>query len=84
MNNSIHDPMMALSCYLYNTSGEKFVDDIFGEVHPDYRREKSDLWVKSPSIAIGKLDWHNRNMLFQIAMQRHGKHAREDRESNER
>lgn len=69
--------MFALSCYIYDTSGAKFVQDIFPGRHLDYVREYVDLWSKSPSLAIGKLDFGNTQKLFALAWERHG-HAAEE------
>jgi hypothetical protein len=62
----------AVVSYIYNTSGVDFVRDIFGEVHPDYLREKAELWANSPAAAIGFLDWNNFQKFVQTAISRCG------------
>ena len=43
--------------YIYNTSGETFVEDVFDpKAHPSYLREKAVIWGKSPVRMIGLLD----------------------------
>lgn len=65
----------ALATYVYNTSGVRFVDDLFPDADPSYRVEKATLWSESPARAIGALDSNNMRRLFQIAVERHGDNA---------
>lgn len=65
----------ALSAYLYNSSGLKFAEDIFGGAHPAYLEEKAVLFYRSPSKAIGGLDDGNFAKLIGIALKEHGEQA---------
>ncbi len=75
MNTDQHIGAVALMLYLHNTSGVKFVEDIFGEVHETYMHEKSSQYATSPTRAIGHLDDDHRSKLVNIALDEHGAHA---------
>lgn len=63
----------AVLAYIYNTSGVKFVSDIFGtEVHPGYADEKADAWGHSPVRAISYLDERNFRRLVEKALEKYG------------
>lgn len=79
-----YDSMMALSMYMYNTSGHKYVQDVYGDdLHRDYIDEKATLWTRLKSLAISELDFNNRRKLFRIAWDRYGEAASQDRTENE-
>lgn len=65
----------ALTSYIYNTSPSKFMDDVFGEVHPSYRKEKEAIWEESPTRALGLLDFGNFRKVVVLALERHGKNS---------
>lgn len=63
---------LAMLNYIYNTSGEKFAEDIFpGRAEP-YMAEKAQSWGNSPARAIGFLDQDNKLKLFVIIKERYG------------
>ncbi len=68
----------ALALYLYNTNGEQFVRDVFGDVHPSYAAEKAEAFGLSPLRAIGFLDNERRARLLAVARERHGAAAAGD------
>jgi hypothetical protein len=55
----------AMVAYIYNTSGEQFVADVYeSTAHPNYLAEKANAWAKSPTRAIGALDVHRIRILL--------------------
>jgi len=67
----------AMVLYIYNTSGVKFVQDVYGIVHPTYEEEKMKAWGQSPATAMGFLDQEHREKLLSIAVERWGDVSRE-------
>jgi hypothetical protein len=68
--------VLALASYTYNTSGDKFVLDVYGkEHHPNYLAEKAEEYAESSARAISRLDNANLVKLARVAMERHGEHA---------
>lgn len=55
----------AMVSYIYNTSGEEFARDAYGEdAHPSYLAEKAETWAASPVRAMGFLDAKGRARIF--------------------
>jgi hypothetical protein len=65
-----------LAAYLHETSGYQFVNDVFGDVHPNYANEKATAYAEAPSRALGLLDDEHFKKLATIAIERHGGEAR--------
>jgi hypothetical protein len=69
----------ALAAYLYNTAPDTFAIDrcMRESPHPNYAKEKAELFHKSPARALGDLDNLHFKHVMEIAMERHGEFARQ-------
>lgn len=55
----------AMVSYIYNTSGDQFARDAYGEEHhPSYLAEKASTWASSPARALGFLGAEQRARIF--------------------
>lgn len=62
----------ALACYLYNTSTDQIVSDVFGEdVHDAYRAEKIRLLEHGFQGLFGFLDEKHQEKFVHAAMKKH-------------
>ena len=62
-----------LAVYLYNTSPDQVITDVYGEnIHEDYRQEKVRSLKKGFSLLFGKLDDQGQQRFVAVAMEKGG------------
>lgn len=77
------DITRALFMYLWNTSPDRVVANLFPDAHPSYQAEHAERLADSPERFFGKLDGDNQRLFVEQALRSYGGNAFDQRKLEE-